>query len=44
MASALDLAIGVPFFRADILFDVGLLASSLILLYLSYDARDGARA
>lgn len=37
-----DLTIGAPFYRASVLFDLGLLVGSLILLYLSYDARDGA--
>lgn len=40
---ALDLLIGVPFSRASMLFDVGFLISGVILLYLSWDARDGCR-
>ena len=44
LASVLDLATEVPFLRASAVFDVGLLFSSVTLLYLSYEARDGARA
>jgi len=42
LAALLDLTIGVPFYRASVLFDLGLFVGSVILLYLSYDACDGA--
>lgn len=40
---ALDLSLAVPFSRASMVFDVGFLISGTILLYLSWDARDGCR-
>lgn len=44
LVSLQDLALGVPFYRASALYDIGLFVASAILLYLSYDARDGVRA
>ena len=43
LISLLDLALGVPFYRASALYDTGLFVASVILLYLTYDARDGVR-
>ena len=37
---AMDLALAVPFSRANTLFDVGFLFSGIALLYLSWNARD----
>lgn len=34
-----DLVVGWPFERADLRFDIGFLFSSLVLVYLSYDAK-----
>ena len=41
LISLLDLTLGVPFYSASHLFDVGLFVSSSTLLYLSYEAREG---
>ncbi|BBO33375.1 hypothetical protein [Lacipirellula parvula] len=43
LISLLDLALGMPFYRASALYDAGLFVASVILLYLSHDARDGVR-
>lgn len=44
LMSLMDLCVGVPFYKASVLFDSGLLFASTILLYLSYDAQDGCTA
>jgi hypothetical protein len=40
---AADLIFSVPFSRVNLVFDVGFLACGLMLLYLSWNARDGCR-
>jgi hypothetical protein len=40
---ALDLIVAVPFSQASMVFDLGFLVSGSILLYLSWDAREGCR-
>jgi hypothetical protein len=40
---SLDLLLGVPFSRVNLVFDVGFLFSGAALLYLSWNAREGCR-